>query len=148
MFATKIATTITLLALTSSSVYLADGSDEDAMPFSKTVVVPMFPDGLKHDFGTVQRGPEYRHTFRIVNTSNVPLQIVSLRRTVGPYSCQLGRSTKPVLQPTEVGQIEVILDTSRFSGPKTLSVWLTVDNGKIREYVFVVTANAQDEPIP
>ncbi len=40
----------------------------------------MFPDGREHDFGQVQSGPQARHAFRIVNTSNVPLKIVSLRR--------------------------------------------------------------------
>src|SRR5712691_5689324 len=40
---------------------------------------PMFPDGLVHDFGKVQRGTIVNHAFRIVNTLNVPLRIVSLR---------------------------------------------------------------------
>lgn len=39
----------------------------------------MFPDGLDHDFGKVQRGIQARHVFRIINTSKVPLEIVSLR---------------------------------------------------------------------
>jgi hypothetical protein len=40
---------------------------------------PMFPDGLVHDFGKVPRGVQARHAFRVVNTSNVPLQIISVR---------------------------------------------------------------------
>jgi hypothetical protein len=40
----------------------------------------MFPDGLEHDFGRVWRGPQLRHSFRIVNTTNRPLRIISLRR--------------------------------------------------------------------
>lgn len=39
----------------------------------------MFPDGLHHDFGKVRRGKQIRHVFRVVNTSDVPLHIVSLR---------------------------------------------------------------------
>jgi hypothetical protein len=39
----------------------------------------MFPDGLEYDFGKVARGTLCEHSFRIVNTSNVPLQILSLR---------------------------------------------------------------------
>jgi len=40
---------------------------------------PMFPDGLKHDFGSVRFGTQCKHTFRLVNTGNTPLRIVSLR---------------------------------------------------------------------
>jgi len=39
----------------------------------------MFPDGLTHDFGTLTRGTQYTHSFRIANTSDIPLHILSLR---------------------------------------------------------------------
>jgi hypothetical protein len=42
---------------------------------------PMFPDGLVHDFGKLPRGVQARHAFRVVNTSGVPLQILSLRQS-------------------------------------------------------------------
>jgi hypothetical protein len=42
-------------------------------------LAPMFPNGVEHDFGTVRPGTQLRHAFRIVNTSNVPLQIISVR---------------------------------------------------------------------
>ena len=38
-----------------------------------------FPDGVSYDFGKVLRGTQVKHTFRVVNTSSVPLQVVSLR---------------------------------------------------------------------
>ncbi|MBI3822219.1 MAG: hypothetical protein HY289_06010 [Planctomycetes bacterium] len=41
----------------------------------------MFPDGLAHDFGTVQCGAQLYHAFRIVNTSDVPMKIASVRRS-------------------------------------------------------------------
>jgi hypothetical protein len=37
------------------------------------------PLGFVHDFGKVKRGTIAKHAFRIVNTSDVPLQIVSVR---------------------------------------------------------------------
>jgi hypothetical protein len=37
----------------------------------------MFPDGLQHDFGKVPQDLQCKHTFRIVNTTNVPLRILS-----------------------------------------------------------------------
>jgi hypothetical protein len=39
----------------------------------------MFPDGLSHDFGTVERGTPLRHVFRIVNTTGKQLKISSVR---------------------------------------------------------------------
>ena len=39
----------------------------------------MFPDGVDHDFGTLLAGMPAKHVFRMVNTSKVPLHIVSLR---------------------------------------------------------------------
>jgi hypothetical protein len=40
---------------------------------------PMFPDGCVHDFGIVSRGPPVRHTFRVINTTGVRLEILSVR---------------------------------------------------------------------
>ena len=41
--------------------------------------VKMFPDGRTYNFGKAKRGTIVKHAFRIVNTSNVPLEILSLR---------------------------------------------------------------------
>jgi hypothetical protein len=82
----KIATTILLVALTCSGVcltgYSRDAGNEDAKEFAgETKTVMMFPDGLEYDFGKVQRGILAKHVFRVVNTSSVPLQIISLHKT-------------------------------------------------------------------
>jgi hypothetical protein len=37
-----------------------------------------FPDGGTHQFGKVQRGVKVYHAFRVVNTSEVPLRILSV----------------------------------------------------------------------
>jgi hypothetical protein len=88
MFVTKIkiARTMLLVVLTCSGVcltgYSKDAGNEDAKKFAgETKTVTMFPDGLEYDFGKVQRGTLAKHVFRVVNTSNVPLQIVSLYKT-------------------------------------------------------------------
>src|SRR5690349_8122583 len=36
----------------------------------------MFPDGLEHDFGKVERGEQLKYAFRIVNISSAPLRIM------------------------------------------------------------------------
>ena len=40
-----------------------------------------FPDGVAYDFGKVERGILPYHAFRIVNTSDAPLRIISLRKS-------------------------------------------------------------------
>jgi len=107
MFVTKIkiATTITLMALACSSACLtgyssmqagqsAPGQDPPRFdpPTDKDAKEPeldaenkdakksaeRFPIGFVHDFGKVTRGTQCHHAFRIVNTSDVPLKIISI----------------------------------------------------------------------
>jgi hypothetical protein len=49
-----------------------------------------------------------------------------------------------VLLPGEVGEVEVILDTSRFVGPKTQTLFLTLDNGTVAEARLTITADSQE----
>jgi hypothetical protein len=79
----KIATTIVLTALACAGLCQtgrssADAGSEDVRKLGE-VTATMFPDGVEHDFGKVRRGPMLEHTFRIVNTSNRPLEIISVR---------------------------------------------------------------------
>ncbi|HEY7314978.1 MAG TPA: hypothetical protein VH643_36870 [Gemmataceae bacterium] len=80
MFATpiKIAAIIVLMALIGNSACLLASSSEEEKVSAETTVT-MFPDGFVHDFGKVKRGTQARHVFRVVNPSDVPLRIVSLR---------------------------------------------------------------------
>ncbi len=39
----------------------------------------IFPDGVVHDFGKVQRGTQARYAFRVVNTSAGPLRVGPVR---------------------------------------------------------------------
>jgi hypothetical protein len=57
-----------------------DAGNEDAKKLGENENAgKMFPGGLEHDFGKVQSGTQAKHAFRVVNTSNVTLRIVSLR---------------------------------------------------------------------
>ena len=58
-----------------------------------------------------------------------------------------GRSTREVIPPFEQGELEISLDTRRFFGRKTVSMYVQTDNGTLMETVFVITADAQDPPV-
>jgi hypothetical protein len=69
-----IAVTLAVMTLTCIAVCLAVYSSRPAENGDR-----MFPDGVVHNFGKVPRGIQARHAFRIVNTSDVPLRIASMR---------------------------------------------------------------------
>jgi hypothetical protein len=98
----KIATATMLVALTCSDISLTELSSvqagapdpppppspqgKDFKVHNKAAEKPaekidekMFPDGYTFDFEKVPHGALVKHAFRIVNMSNVPLQIVSVR---------------------------------------------------------------------
>jgi hypothetical protein len=103
---------------------------------------PMFPDGLSHDFGVVARGIQPEHRFRVVNTSNWPLQIISVRTSMSPATVH---ANKVVLGTNEEGTLEIKLDTRRFVGQKTVTFFLTMSIGNsFRETRFWVNANSRE----
>jgi hypothetical protein len=51
-----------------------------------------------------------------------------------------------VLQPNEEGRVEISLDTRRFSGRRTWSLVLEMNDGKKMVTRFTITANALDDP--
>jgi hypothetical protein len=54
-----------------------------------------------------------------------------------------------VLQPNEVGKVEILLDGRRFIGPKTCSLYLTLNNGTARETrVFTIKADNSEPQDP
>jgi hypothetical protein len=77
---------------------------------------------LKQDFGSVPRGTLLYHRFRLTNIYAVPLEV---RVTVG-CSCVSATPLTQTLQPRQQGQLDITMDTRRFSGPKTVSLRATV----------------------
>jgi hypothetical protein len=74
----KLIVPLLLLALAGNGVCLGDKENENRKEFAATTGM-LFLDGREFDFGIVQRGIQVRHSFRIVNASDAPLHIVSLR---------------------------------------------------------------------
>jgi hypothetical protein len=103
----------------------------------------MFPDGNSHNFGRVQTGTLAKHAFRIVNTSDAPLQITYVSVSMGAVRAQ---ATKMVLQPGEEGRLETVLDTARFTGCRTIAVFVSMKNGNRTgtQVRFWVQADSQE----
>jgi hypothetical protein len=104
----------------------------------------MFPDGRTYDFGTVKMGAPVKFTLRFANTSDLTLEVSSVRVNMGPLSA---RMAKWRLQPQEVGAVEVTVDTTRFVGRKTMSLRLDTKQAEVcRTFDFRITGVAERRP--
>ncbi|MBY0231644.1 MAG: DUF1573 domain-containing protein, partial [Gemmataceae bacterium] len=83
----------------------------------------MFKDGTTHDFGSVPRGTQSVHRFKIVNIYAVEMEISRLKASCG---CVVATSPKKTLAPREESYIEVRMDGTRYTGAKAVTVDVTV----------------------
>jgi hypothetical protein len=120
--------TLCLLALTSSSVAAQGWADK------------MFKDGSTHDFGTVPHGAQLLHRFTITNIYAVRMEITSI---VPGCGCVTYNAPKRFLEPRESGVIEILMDAKRFTGPKSVSIRVSVGPEFISTAELKVTANSR-----
>ncbi len=104
----------------------------------------MFPEGLTHDFGTVARGTQLLHKFKITNIYAVRMEITSIKSACG---CVTATAAKMVLGPRESSWIEVRMDARRFAGGKTVGIRVTVGPEYIQSAQLNVTANSRSDVV-
>src|SRR4051812_4990694 len=97
----------------------------------------MFKDGLSHDFGTIARGTQLKHSFKVTNIYAVRMEITSIKSGCG---CVTATAAKRVLQPNETTTIDVSMDGRRFAGAKTVNVRVTVGPEYVSTAELKVTA--------
>jgi beta-lactamase regulating signal transducer with metallopeptidase domain len=98
-------------------------------------------DQVFREFGTVQRGPTLRHAFRLTNTSNDTIHVSGVRAS---SACATATLSQTELAPGEGRDVQVTLDTRRFSGPKTVRIFVQFDRPRADEVVLMVRANSRD----
>jgi hypothetical protein len=104
----------------------------------------MFKDGISHDFGSVPRGAQLFHRFSMTNIYAVPLQIIDVRTSCG---CSAATPSTKLLQPREVGFIDVSMDGRKFTGPKSIRVSVTVGPEYTSTAELTVTANSRADVV-
>lgn len=87
---------------------------------------------LTHDHGNVARGAVLNHKFKMTNIWAVPVEIVNVRAACG---CVTATPSKQILQPRETAVLDVNMDARRFTGPKTVQIYVTLGP----EYVSTAT---------
>src|SRR3954468_23804106 len=77
-------------------------------------------DELSKDFGSVPRGPTLTHHFRVVNNTRGPVSISNVRVSCG---CTTAQALKNYLNPGEETAVLARMDTTRFVGPKSVTIY-------------------------
>ncbi|MBY0526744.1 MAG: DUF1573 domain-containing protein [Gemmataceae bacterium] len=97
-----------------------------------------------HNFGNVPRGAVFSHKFTMTNIYAVPLQIVSTRVSCG---CVTVTPSTQQLQPKEKATIEVTMDARRFTGAKTVSIYISVGPQFTSTATLQVSANSRTDVV-
>jgi Protein of unknown function (DUF1573) len=99
-------------------------------------------DELSKDFGSVAHGPVQTHSFRVVNNTKQQVNISSVRVSCGCTSASAERS---LLNPGEETAIVARMDTSRFIGVKSVTIFVQFDRPTFEEVRLRVQANARND---
>jgi hypothetical protein len=99
-------------------------------------------DEFSIDFGAVPRGPTKEHNFRVTNNTRGPVNISSVRVSCG---CVSAVALKGHLEPGESTHIIARMDTTRFTGHKSVTVFVQFNQPSFEEVRLLVQANGRND---
>jgi hypothetical protein len=99
-------------------------------------------DEVSKDFGSVPRGPTLAHAFRVVNKTRNPVTLGEVRVSCG---CVTAAALKHHLKPGEETRVVVHMNTTRFNGAKTVTVYVPVAGSSSEEVRLWIQANSRDD---
>jgi Protein of unknown function (DUF1573) len=99
-------------------------------------------DELSRDFGAVPHGPTLTHPFRVVNRTNATVQIASVRVSCG---CTTARILQSTLAPGQETAVVIEMDTRRFVGTKSVTIYVQFSQPKFDEVRLVIQANSRED---
>jgi hypothetical protein len=97
---------------------------------------------LSKDFGSVPRGPTLVHPFRVVNNTGGPVNISNVRVSCG---CVSATALKTYLRPGEDTAVVARMDSTRFTGVKSVTIYVTFDQPSFEEVRLWVQANGRND---
>jgi hypothetical protein len=110
-------------------------------PVSANWAEKMFTE-TSADFGPVPRGPQLVHHFRLVNNTGNPVTITGIRVSCG---CTSAYAIKGSLQPGEATAVVATMDTTRFVGAKSVTVYVTFGQPSFDEVRLLVQAYGRSD---
>jgi hypothetical protein len=99
-------------------------------------------DEFSKDFGSVPRGPMLTHSFRVVNNTRGPVNISSVRVTCG---CVSATALKGFLESGESTHVVAHMDTTRFTGHRTVTIYVQFNQPAFQEVRLWVQANCRND---
>jgi hypothetical protein len=94
------------------------------------------------DFGSVARGPTVSFPFRFTNNTGKPVHVASVRVSCG---CTSATALQTDVEPGQTGIIKASMDTRRFYGLKTVTIFVQFDRPQWDEVRLQVHANSRDD---
>src|SRR5580765_1698389 len=104
----------------------------------------IFANKTTFDFGTVAAGAQLKHSFPIKNIYAVPLTFTEIRPSCG---CLTATPSKKTLQPQEEGSLDIVMDGRRFTGPKNITIYVSVGPEYISTATLHETAVARGDVV-
>lgn len=99
-------------------------------------------DEFSKDFGAVPRGPTLSHPFRVTNKTRGVVNISSIRVSCG---CVSAEAPKGRLAPGESTHILARMDTTRFTGLKSVTIYVQFDQPAFEEIRLTVQAYGRND---
>jgi hypothetical protein len=99
-------------------------------------------DEPAHDFGPVPRGPTVTHIFRLTNRTGEAIHISGLRVSCGCVSASADRAD---VAPGQQAAVVADMDTRRFSGQRTVTIYVQLDRPRWEEERLSVRAESRDD---
>jgi hypothetical protein len=101
----------------------------------------MFEERSK-DFGSVPRGPLLSHSFRFTNKTQQPVHISGVRVSCG---CVAASAAQDQVGPGQSSEIKATMDTRRFTGAKSVTIYVRFDQPQWEEVHLTVQANGRND---
>jgi len=132
------------LALAAMVVMVGTGPASAQATEVKAWAEKMFQGITTHDFGSVPHGTQLQYSFAVKNIWAVPIQITDIRPSCG---CVKATPSTRMLQPHESATLDIAMDGRRFTGPKSVMVYVTVGPDYISTAALKVTAVARPDVV-
>jgi hypothetical protein len=104
----------------------------------------MFKGATSHDFGGIPRGAQLYHRFPMTNIWAIPIELSNIRTSCG---CVAVTPSSQLLQPRESGHVDVTMDTTKFTGPKSVSIYITLGPQYVSTATLRVAANSRADVV-
>jgi Protein of unknown function (DUF1573) len=94
---------------------------------------------LTKDFGTVARGSQFTHTFKVYNQYAATFEL----RTRVECNCVTVSPSVLIIQPKETKDLTITMDTTKFTGQKVVHIYVTlIGNGGAFRFEPTLIASA------